>query len=107
MVTARCWRAGSVMAESSQTPPAPDESVSAAGAARLQGTGVDPTITGEPPEERADKDAGTRRGLSLTRTGRVGPSQPQTRAVVLTPSHRRVSVRQARWYRGAVQASSS
>src|SRR6478672_733269 len=49
----------------------------AAAPARLTRTGVDPAITGEPPEERARE--------GLTRTGRVGPSEPWTRAVVCRP----------------------
>src|SRR5450631_1972604 len=54
MVTARWGEAGLVMARFSQTPTAPGESVlSPAAAARLLCIGIDPAITGEPPEERA------------------------------------------------------
>ena len=49
--------------------------------ARLGGTGVEPAITGEPPEERQGATRHTR-GTRLTRTGRVGPSQPWARAAV-------------------------
>src|SRR5213080_3150574 len=60
----------------------------------LSSTGVDPAITGEPPEEQ---------GAPLTpsvpsRTGRVRPVTAVERAVVVPVLPER---RQARWYRGA------
>src|SRR5450759_2152918 len=86
MLTACCWEEGWVMARSSQTAVAPHESVCATslqpGAARLGHTGIDPVITGEPPEERLLPHA---MRLGPTRTGRVGPSAPRTRAVGCRP----------------------
>src|SRR5690606_34756399 len=72
----------------------------------MSGTGVDPAITGEPPEERHRSfrpvlGAGLRRSVE---PDGAGPSQPQDEWSH-RPSHGRAG--QARWYRGSPSGGSS
>src|SRR5674476_548960 len=88
MVTARCSGAGLVMAQILPDGDGAGRIGFPAGAGRLPGIGIDPAITGEPPEERARGYTGIRRVLraSLEPDGWARESLRQ-RAVVC-PSYR-------------------
>jgi hypothetical protein len=64
-----------------------------AGPGTIPGTGIDPAITGEPPEERTDDCS--RAAASVEPDG-TGPSQPNERSCTATGR-----TGHARWYRGA------